>query len=302
MTRRPPPSSLRRRELRESVRRQQVRLGDHDDLRQLDRGRFVRGQLARGPSRSGLRAPARLRRSISTRCSSPAALDVREELVAEAGALRRPLDQPRDVGEDELALAVVDRAERRVDGRERVVGDLRPGPGERRQQRGLAGVRQPDQARRRRAGAGADRSSRTRRSARARRTAAPGGWARRSACCRGHRARRPQPRPAGPARPGHRPAPRARRPSSREAPAPRVLAARAVLVLAAPVLPAPGLEVWPIRSSARSRRDESQTSTTSPPLPPSPPSGPPRGTCASLRKLTQPSPPPPASTHIRALS
>src|SRR3972149_2085751 len=35
-----------------------------------------------------------------------------------------------------------------------------------------------------------------------------------------------------------------------------------------------------------------------PPRPPSPPSGPPRGTCASRRKLTAPSPPSPARTHI----
>src|SRR3990172_9895017 len=35
-----------------------------------------------------------------------------------------------------------------------------------------------------------------------------------------------------------------------------------------------------------------------PPRPPSPPSGPPRGTCASRRKHTAPSPPSPARTHI----
>jgi hypothetical protein len=34
----------------------------------------------------------------------PRALDVREELVAEAVALAAPLDQPGDVGDDELAL------------------------------------------------------------------------------------------------------------------------------------------------------------------------------------------------------
>ena len=76
----------------------------------------------------------------------PAALDVGEELVPESGSLGRALDQAGDVGEDELALAVVDRPEDRLERRERVVGDLRRGPRHPRQQRRLAGVRQPDQA------------------------------------------------------------------------------------------------------------------------------------------------------------
>ena len=56
------------------------------------------------------------------------------------------------------------------------------------------------------------------------------------------------------------------------------------------------------RNASRSRSESSQTSTTSPPRPPSPPSGPPLGTCASRRKLRQPSPPPPAWTWMRARS
>src|SRR5207244_5994289 len=52
----------------------------------------------------------------------------------------------------------------------------------------------------------------------------------------------------------------------------------------------------------RSRREGSHTSTTSAPRPPSPPSGPPRGTWASRRKDTTPSPPAPACTKILALS
>jgi hypothetical protein len=75
----------------------------------------------------------------------PAALDVREELVPESGPLCRPRDQARDVGEHELALAVVDRAEHRLDGRERIVRDLRRGPRQSPEERGLAGVREPDQ-------------------------------------------------------------------------------------------------------------------------------------------------------------
>ena len=38
-----------------------------------------------------------------------AALDVGEELVAEAGALGGALDQPGDVGEDGLAVLALDR-------------------------------------------------------------------------------------------------------------------------------------------------------------------------------------------------
>src|SRR5271169_4018498 len=41
---------------------------------------------------------------------------------------------------------------------------------------------------------------------------------------------------------------------------------------------------------------------TSPPRPPSPPDGPPRGTNFSRRKATQPLPPSPALTRIRASS
>ena len=43
------------------------------------------------------------------------ALEVREELVPEPDALARALDQPRDVGDDELpAVGRLDRAEHRL--------------------------------------------------------------------------------------------------------------------------------------------------------------------------------------------
>ena len=45
----------------------------------------------------------------------PTTLDVGEELVAEPGALGGALDQPGDVGEHELSLAVVDRPEHRLE-------------------------------------------------------------------------------------------------------------------------------------------------------------------------------------------
>ncbi len=75
----------------------------------------------------------------------PAALDVGEELVPQPGPRGGALDQPRDVGEHELALAVVDRPEDRLEGRERVAGDLRRCPRQPPEQRRLARVREPDQ-------------------------------------------------------------------------------------------------------------------------------------------------------------
>ena len=71
------------------------------------------------------------------------ALDVGEEVVAEARALAGALDQAGDVGEHELALLAFEHPEHRRERREGIVGDLRRGPRQPRQQRGLAGVGQP---------------------------------------------------------------------------------------------------------------------------------------------------------------
>ena len=72
-------------------------------------------------------------------------LDVGEEVVAEPGAGARALDQPRDVGEDELAVVGLERAEDGLERRERVRGDLRLRARQPREQRRLAGVGQPDE-------------------------------------------------------------------------------------------------------------------------------------------------------------
>ena len=74
------------------------------------------------------------------------AFEVTEELQAEACPVTGALDQPGDVGQDEGVPALqLGDPEIRMEGRERVRRDLRLRSGERRQQRRLATVRQPDQ-------------------------------------------------------------------------------------------------------------------------------------------------------------
>ena len=75
-----------------------------------------------------------------------AALDVAQEVVAEAAALGGTLDQAGHVGDHEGGLAGGDDAEVGDQGGEGVVGDLGPRPRDRRDQRGLAGAREADQA------------------------------------------------------------------------------------------------------------------------------------------------------------
>ena len=74
------------------------------------------------------------------------ALDVGEELVAEPRPLAGAFDQAGDVGEDQLALFALEHAEHGRERGEGIVGDLRSRACEAREQRGLAGVRQPDES------------------------------------------------------------------------------------------------------------------------------------------------------------
>ena len=76
----------------------------------------------------------------------PRPLQVRQEVVAEADALRRALQQARHVDHRQLpAVVAVDRAEHRLDGGERVVSDLRRGVGDAAQQAGLPDVGEAEQ-------------------------------------------------------------------------------------------------------------------------------------------------------------
>ena len=74
-----------------------------------------------------------------------AALDVAQELVAEALAFGRAFDEAGDVGEDELVLVEAHHAEVRDERGERVVGDLGLGRAHHRDQRRLARVREADE-------------------------------------------------------------------------------------------------------------------------------------------------------------
>ena len=78
----------------------------------------------------------------------PRALEVGEELVTEAGAVGRALDEPRDVGDGELALLrPVHDAEHGLERRERVVGDLRLRVRDAAKERRLARVREAGERR-----------------------------------------------------------------------------------------------------------------------------------------------------------
>ena len=116
------------------------------DARERGEPRVVLGQLALDHGEVRLRVAAVERREIEHVDEQPGALDVREEVVAEAGALAGALDQPRDVGEHELAVVGLERAEHGLERRERVGGDLRLRAGHAREQRGLARVGQADEA------------------------------------------------------------------------------------------------------------------------------------------------------------
>ena len=124
----------------------EVGLRQREDARQLGQPRVVLGQLALDHRVVRDRVGAVERREVEHVHEQPRALDVGEEVVAEAGAVARALDQAGDVGDDELAIVALERPEHRLDRRERVRRHLRLRAREPRQQRRLAGVGEPDEA------------------------------------------------------------------------------------------------------------------------------------------------------------
>src|SRR4029077_19123530 len=73
-----------------------------------------------------------------------AALDMAKEAVAEADALMGAFDQARNVGEHEFSAADIDHAELRMQGGERVIGDLRLGGADGGEKRRFSRVRKAD--------------------------------------------------------------------------------------------------------------------------------------------------------------
>ena len=133
------------------VRSPTVGLAAHHDTGALEELGPVRAELGQqdAPLRRR-RLPTQLGRAeVEQHDQHPGTLDVAQELVAEALALRGALDQAGDVGHDELGAvapgAQPDHAEMRLQRGERVVRDLRLGGRHGRDQRRLPRVGEPDQ-------------------------------------------------------------------------------------------------------------------------------------------------------------
>ena len=273
----------------------QVRLGQREDPRERGQPRVVQLELVLDRLVVVDRIGSVERLEVEHVDEQPGALDVRQELVPEPGAAAGALDQPGNVGDHELAVVGLERPERGLERRERVVGDLGVRARQARQQRRLAGVWQPDQAD---VGDQLELQRDPVSSPGSPRSANRGVWW-------VGPAKRLFPRP--PAR--HAPSPPADRAHQVVHGAVRLDARlgpgrhrdrrasrrpRRGAAIPARGRPRPALKCDRRRNASRSRSESSHTSTTSPPRPPSPPFGPPFGTCASRRKLRQPSPPPPA--------
>src|SRR5919197_1308250 len=125
--------------------RHEIDLVQDDDLRALLEAGPVLGELAVDRPELLLRVAGR---QVDHVHEQARALEVREELVAEADALARALDEARHVGDGELAaIGRVDRSEHRRERREGIVGDLGPRVRDAGQERRLAGVGEPDERR-----------------------------------------------------------------------------------------------------------------------------------------------------------
>ena len=121
-----------------------VDLVERDDLRALEQrglavGHRVGGQFGEDHIEIAQRvAPGLEGRAVEHVDERRAALDMAEELEAEALALARALDESGHVGDRVADVAGLDDPEVRVQRRERVVGDLRPSGRDRGDETGLA--------------------------------------------------------------------------------------------------------------------------------------------------------------------
>src|ERR671928_94463 len=140
------PSLMTKRAIAPGLSRMQLEhdAPDLDVVARLEPGRLERAHDAH-PVQAPLDVRQRLLVVEVVAGEQPRALDVRKEVVPEPGALARALDEPWDVGQDELAVVAVQRAEHRLERRERVAGHLRGRAGQPREQRRLARVRHPDE-------------------------------------------------------------------------------------------------------------------------------------------------------------
>ena len=129
-----------------SARSARVPLGRSDELRPLEERRVPAAHLFAHGSQVARRIASVGARRIHHVQEHARALDVAQELEAEAVALVRAFDDPRDVRDHEGPVVQLDHAQDGRERRERVVGDLGAGGGEPRQQRRLAGVGQAEQA------------------------------------------------------------------------------------------------------------------------------------------------------------
>ena len=132
-------------ELGELPRLGHVDLVQRDELRALEQRRLalghgVGGELGEDDVEVGQRVAAGLEGgAVEHVHERGAALDVAEELEAEAAALARALDEAGHVGDGEADVARLHDAEVRMQRGEGVVGDLRPRGGDGGDQARLAG-------------------------------------------------------------------------------------------------------------------------------------------------------------------
>ena len=173
-----------------------VGLAADDDARPVEQIGPVAAELVEQHRAPVRRAASVDRREVEQDHEHAGALDVAQELVAEAAALGRAFDQPGDVGEHELVLVEAHDAEVRLERRERVVGDLRLGRARPPRSASTSPRSGSRRARRRRAASARGAASALRRTRPARRSSAPGARSTGSARCRVRPGRR-APRASG---------------------------------------------------------------------------------------------------------